>query len=486
MSDRSDDQGGSDRPADRSEPAVGRDSRIGRDSRDADPGTDPSEAALNAAGQAAHSPRVQPQEPPVGRGVPRFGPPGPEGRNAVEVIWQNVWVRAAAYILGALLVLLLVWNTRGAYTFAVTVAIVGFLIAYILNPLTVLLQRLRLSRGMAVLLVYLFLGIFSVVGSVILGQIVAQLGEFLRLIPQAVENLSPYVDRTIAWFEGLPQLLERFGADPDPERIEEGVALVAPILQTGQQMITDFLAGIVITLRDGLERLLSDGSDFIFSGVRSIVSGGVQLFFILLISAYFLYDFPKFGRAAVRYVPVRSREVFLDVRTKTDRVVGGFLRGQVLICVLIGITLWIGLSIIGVPLALSISFFAAIFNIVPYLGPIISTVPAVILGFTVSPLHALGALLVFIIANQLEAHVYAPLVLGKTTNLHPVTVIVSILIGVGLWGVLGAFIAIPIVALSKVLLEDYLLTRPAFASNEGLPEEPRRRGFRLPWPRRRA
>jgi predicted PurR-regulated permease PerM len=406
-------------------------------------------------------------KPQVKRVIQR---PGKREPNALEVAWQNVWVRAATFIVLIILAALLLWHARSGYTFALTVALVGYLLAYILNPLVNFLQRLRIGRPLAVGIVYLLLANLVVIGSVLIGQVVAQMGEFLRLIPAAIDSLQPYLLNLLSWVEGLPALLERFGAEPDPEFAEESVALITPVFETGQQMIADFLAEAVTTLRGLLQRLLSEGSDFLFSGVVSIVSGGVQVFFIILISAYFLYDFPRFSQALLRYVPVRYRSVFVDVRDKTDKVVGGFLRGQVLINLLIGLTLWAGLTIAQVPLALSLSFFAAVFNIIPYLGPIISTVPAVLLALTVSPWSAVGALAVFIIANQLEAHVYAPLVLGKTTNLHPVTVIISILVGVGLFGIIGAFLAIPVVALTKVLLEEYLLHRPDYTEpvEEGL------------------
>lgn len=429
-------------------------------------------------------PASQRRQQPLSPAVPRFGPPGPGGRGAVEVVWGNVWVRAAVYVTMIVLFLLLIWNTRQSYTFAVTVAIVGYLIAYILNPLVNLITRLRLSRGFAVTIVYVLLVIMMIVGSFLLAQVVGQLGEFLKLIPSALEGLTPLVTGFVEWLQGLPQLLQPFGADPDTEFMEDGVAAVTPLVQTAQDMISEYLAEAVTTLRNAFQRLLEGGSDYVLGGVVSIVSGGVQVFFILLISAYFLYDFPRFSRAAVRYVPVRYREVYLDVRSKTDRVVGGFLRGQLLINLVIGVTLWIGFTLLDVPLALTLAFVAALFNIVPYLGPIISSVPAVLLALTVGPWTAVGALVVIVLANQLEAHVYAPLILGKTTNLHPVTVIISILIGVALFGLLGAFIAIPVVALAKVLLEEYLLTTPAFASG-GPPPEPKKQAGRTRLFRRR-
>lgn len=435
----------------------------------------------SAAGRQDRPPA---QQGNLGASTPRFGPPGPGGKGAVEYIFGNVWVRAIAYLLLGVLLLLILWNTRQAYSFAITVAVVGYLLAYILNPLVDMLSRIRIGRGLAVGIVYFLLVIVVIVGSFLLAQVVGQLGEFLRLIPSALEGLTPLVTGIVEWFQGLPQLFERFGADPDTDFLEDGVAAVTPLVQTAQDMISDSLAQAAATLREAFQRLLEGGGDYLVGGVASLVSGGVQVFFILLISAYFLFDFPRFSRATVRYVPVRYREVFLDVRAKTDRVVGGFLRGQVLISLLTGLILWIGFTLLGVPLALTLAFVAALFNIVPYLGPIISSVPAVLLGLTVSPWVAVATLGVILLANQLEAHVFAPMILGKTTNLHPVTVIISILIGVALFGVLGAFIAIPVVALGKVLLEEYLLTTPAFTSNEGLPAEPGRRPPRQPRRRR--
>lgn len=421
----------------------------------------------------------------LGASTPRFGPPGPGGKGAVEYVLGNVWVRAVAYVLIGALILLVLWNTRHSYTFAVTVALVGYLLAYILNPIVTMLTRLRMGRGLAVGIVYFLLLIVVIVGSFLLAQVVGQLGEFLRLIPSALEGLTPLVTGIVEWLQGLPQFFERFGADPSTEFMEDGVAAVTPLVQTAQDMISDSLAQAADTLRTAFQRLLEGGGDYLVGGVASIVSGGVQIFFILLISAYFLFDFPRFSRALVRYVPVRYREVFLDVRAKTDKVVGGFLRGQVLISLLTGVVLWIGFTVLNVPLALTLAFVAALFNIVPYLGPIISSVPAVLLGLTVSPWIAVATLGVILLANQLEAHVFAPMVLGKTTNLHPVTVIISILIGVALFGILGALIAIPVVALVKVILEDYLLTTTAFASSEGLTPEPQRSRPRVRLPRRR-
>ena len=391
---------------------------------------------------------------------------GPETTSSFEYVWRSPWVRASAWslLIAAIVTVLILLFPR--YSFVLTVAIVGFLLAYLLHPLLVLLQRIRIPRVLGVIITYLALLGVGVLGSILIGQIFVQLGNFVQNIPEVVEEAGDTVSNVTSWFSNLLTGFQNFMAG------QVGFESAAGLNETIREQVANMLASAATGMSNMLRNVLSGGSEAIVEGATSIISGATQLVFILLTSAYFLYDFPRFSRAVVRYVPVRYREVFLDVRSKTDRVVGGFLRGQIVINVFIGVTLWIGFTLLGVPLALTLAFVAALFNIVPYLGPIISSVPAVLLALTVSPWTAVGTLAIIIIANQLEAHVYAPPILGKTTNLHPVTVIISILIGVALFGIIGAFIAIPVVALAKVMFEDYLLTTPAFASSLTIEERP--------------
>jgi predicted PurR-regulated permease PerM len=352
---------------------------------------------------------------------------------------------------------------RRGYAFALQVAIIGFIIAYILNPLIEALGRLRVNRGLAVVLVYLVLLQLFVLGSVLLGQVVAQLSEFVRRIPRALENVGAAVTGFQAWLAGaaarLPDFLsERFG-------VEQSDQLAAQV----QQQLTNALSAAVEALANLIEGLVTGGPSLLVTGATSIISTTLQVILILLASAYFLYDFPRFTRNAYRLVPVRWRPLYGDLVRKADGAVGGYMRGQLLITLVLGVLIWVGLSLIGVPLALAISFLAAIFNLVPYLGPIIGVVPAVLLGFTVSPLTAALAVVVFVVANQLEGNVLSPLILSRSTNLHPLTVLLAIMAGIGLLGLVGALLAVPFVALVKILIDDYLLTRPAY--RQDLPVE---------------
>ena len=382
------------------------------------------------------------------------------------MVWRHAWVRAAAYLVLAVLVILVLWSLRSRYAFALQVGVIGFVVAYILNPVVEALGRIRVRRSVATVLVYLAVLQLFVFGSILLAQVVGELGRFINLIPSAVESLGEQFSRLGTWTEGIVERMPPFVTDFLDERL--GIQPDAGELGTqAQDRIARVLESAVQNLLQLFERLLEGGPSALLSGATSIVSTTLQAFLILLASAYFLYDFPRFTANVRRFVPIRWRSVSDDLISKADRAVGGYLRGQLLITSVLGIMIWIGLSLIGIPLATAISFLAAIFNLVPYLGPIVGTIPAVLLGFTVGPWAAVLAVAVFVVANQLEGNVLSPLILSRSVDLHPVTVLLAIMAGLGLLGLLGALLAVPTVAMVKVVLEDYLLTRPAYAGTEG-------------------
>jgi predicted PurR-regulated permease PerM len=381
---------------------------------------------------------------------------------AIEIVWQNPWVRALAYVVGLAFVIYVLWALRGGYAFALQVAIIGFLIAYILNPAVDALSRLKIGRALSVILVYFVLLQLFVLGSVLITQVVAEIDRLVRLLPSAIQNIIPLLEGAGEWLSGwrenLPEFLrERLGVDATEEN---------PTLALIEENLTTFLATQAEQLSSAVRNFVANAGNYLLVGVTGILSTTFQLFMILLASAYFLYDFPRITANVQRYVPLRWRPIYRDLTAKGDRTVGGFIRGQLFISFIVGVIIYLGLSILGVPLALAISFLAAIFNLVPYLGPIVGSIPAILLGFTVSPLTALLVVVVFVIANQIEAHLLAPLVLSKSTNLHPVTVLISILAGAGLLGLLGVLLAVPIVAFAKVILEEYLLKRPPYQDEE--------------------
>lgn len=391
---------------------------------------------------------------------PRFeSVPAEEQRAALAFAWRNPWVRAVAYIALIVLLAVVLWRARSGYAFALQVGVFGLVLAYLLNPVVNLLMRLRLNRVLAVIVTYVLLLILLGLGSLLISRVVAEAANFVNLVPDAFNRLTEIASSAQAWATGwlerLPFIFSDQLGSVDPEGIvgaEIRERLIALFQEWGEAFATL------------LEDLVTRGPTMLFSGASAVISVTLQIALILLASVYFLYDYPRFTANFRRFVPVRYRPVVADIGEKADLAVGGYLRGQLFITSMLGVLIWAGLSIVGVPLATAIAFIAAVFNLVPYLGPVVGAVPAVLLGLTVSPLTALLAVVVFIVANQLEGNLLSPMILSRSTNLHPVTVLLAIMAGLGVYGLVGALLAVPLVALSKVLLEDYVLRRPEFVT----------------------
>ncbi len=380
----------------------------------------------------------------------------PETQTALEYVWQNPWVRATTWvILGAVIITLLVL-LYPRYSFVLWVFLVGFFLAYLLNPLVMRMRRWRIPRAIAVIIVFLILIGIGVLGSLLVAQVFAQLGTFIQEVPQAVQQATSTFSNIGAWFGSLLSGFQNFLAG------QIGFGSADEFTQVLQTQVASILTDAATGFTELMQNLVSGGTGAIVGGAASIISGTAQAIITMLATAYFLWDYPRITANFYRMVPVRYRPIYNDMSSKADKAVGGYIRGQLIITVCMGLLVWIGLAIIGVPLSLAIGFLVGVFNLVPYLGPIIGAVPAVLLALTVSPLTALLAIGVIVVANQLESNLLSPLILSRSVNIHPLTVMLAIIAGLSLFGLVGALLAVPAVSLIKLVLEDYVLTGPAY------------------------
>ena len=320
---------------------------------------------------------------------------------------------------------------------------VGFLVAYTLaylaDPFIVWLERYRVRRALGVLVVYTLFFLFLGLASVLLAEVVVQLSQLSEKVPEIIKPLNN-------WAEKLPGMLRQWVHSPE---IQAVLSHTSASLQT-------LLEGFSDTLVSWLGRLLGSGGNII-AGLAALAGGLVQLFVIFVITGYLMVDFPRVNASLLEALPKPWQPLALELAEKLDRAVGGYIRGQLLVAALVGSVVGIGLALIGVPMAAALGFIAGVFNLVPYLGVVVSIVPALLLALSVGTWHAVGALVVFVLANQLEAHVFSPLILGRATELHPITVVLSILAGSVIAGLWGAMLAVPVVAFIKVLYIEYYL-----------------------------
>jgi predicted PurR-regulated permease PerM len=194
-----------------------------------------------------------------------------------------------------------------------------------------------------------------------------------------------------------------------------------------------------------------------FDSIKQLGSNLLNILLGIIIGFYILKDmeyFKKLTNDSFDVILSKKRnektKLFLD---DVDNVVSKFIRGQLLDGLIVGILSSLGLWIIGLDFPVLIGMTAGIFNIIPYFGPIIGTVPAVIVGLlSGSPIKALFAVLVLLLVQQLDSAIIAPKVVGESVGLHPVFIILSIIVGGAYFGLLGMLLAVPTAGIIKLLI----------------------------------
>jgi predicted PurR-regulated permease PerM len=345
-------------------------------------------------------------------------------------LWGNVYLRFIMLGLGLYLLYWFMGLTRDVWI----ALVVSYLIAYLLNPFVSWIeQRTNRVVGMIALLValLLFIGFIGLLGV----QISNQFSAILLQVPSLLETL-----------QDIPYRLGRL-IDPRFGTTFEQIYLT----------LQGFLGGLVNDFLPRLEGAQGGSSQNIIQTLVLLGGGGAQVGIIFVLSLYFIYNFDRYTRSFIRAFPHRHRPIIEELTTTAGQSVGGYVRGQLLIAVIVGFLTFLGFSFLGVPLALALGVLTGICNLIPYLGPIIAAVPTAIVAFTEGNTQVIGAMLVLIIVNQIDANVISPMVMSQTSEVDPVTVIVAILFGIAFFGLLGAVVAVPFAAFLKVLYTNYYI-----------------------------
>lgn len=345
----------------------------------------------------------------------------------LKQIWANVYLRFILIALGVYLLYRLLVLTEPVWISF----LVAFLLAYLLDPLVSLVAK-RSNRAVGVLAIVacllVFLGLLWLLGI----QIGAQISTFSTQLPNFMETVQDLPYRISRWI------------DPSFGSVFERVYVT---LQSFAQRVTS-------SVLPALENF-SSGQGGLTRSAIGLVGGVTRIVITLVLSAYLLYNFPRYTRSFLRALPHRHRPFVETLVTYAGRSVGGYIRAQLLIAAIVGFLTFIGLSLVGIPLAPALGLLAGLGNLVPFLGPILTAIPTLFLGLLVGGNHVLWALLVLVAVNQLDGHVLSPLIFSRTVELDPVTVIVAIVLGDTLFGLVGAIIAVPVAVFLKVLFSEY-------------------------------
>lgn len=282
----------------------------------------------------------------------------------------------------------------------------ALLLVSILNPFVTKLTKFKIPKGLSITLSYVL--IFGFIGLSV-GSIV-----------------PPLVEETTNLTNSLPGFFQN--AEISKYVNEDVVKQVASQLGSLPGQVVKFIFSI-------------------FNNVLSIVTVAIFSFYLLLVrdkldqNLEFLLGKEK------------SKDVSNLVNTLEVRL-GGWARGQLFLMLSIGILSYIGLLVLGIPYALPLALLAGIFEIVPYIGPIIAAIPAIILGFSISPFLGFAAIGLTILIQQIENYLLVPKIMEKSTGVSPIIILVSLAVGYRLAGIPGMIISIPVVIIIQTFIQE--------------------------------
>lgn len=350
-------------------------------------------------------------------------------KQAVQQVWNNPYSKVFVLLLG----IVIAYFILGAVQPATTIFLVSFALAYLVAPLVGKLKSFKIPRALGVLIVFV-----ALFGSLYVMALIAV--RSLRNAFAVDEDGVAISDTVVNWLESLPATLEGFLPDSIYQLISTPLESLGDLLLQGAEALAPQLESI--------------GAG-VFLALSGTVSGVFQAVMIMIVTAYILYDYPRLSRALVEVVPVPFRARIAELGAHLDHAVGGFVRGQLVVATGVGVLVFVGLTIIGLPGAGFIGLLAGVLNIVPFLGSLIPPIPAVLLAISGGWVQVLLVLVVFLVANQIDNQILTPFILGRTTDLHPVTVILGVVGGFSLYGIVGGIVAVPAMAFIKTLYADY-------------------------------
>ena len=332
------------------------------------------------------------------------------------------WVQLAV-----LPVLLIVgWLLLGKIGEAVFIFVVASLLALVLNPFVRGLQRVKVPRAAAVAIVYLVgVGLLGGAIALIIPPLVTQIRALLDALPGMAQQVG-------AGVHGLQSLANRFHL-----RIN-----VSKDLQSAARSVATYLLG-------ASRSLLGIGVSVARTVTISVI--------IAVISLYMLLDAKRIGRFIVEHFPTGSQEDGLAYVALTQSAVVKYLEAQLLLSAAIGtgtgLTMWVlgltGVFPSGAKYAVAFGGWAGLMEVIPYLGPVLGAIPPVIVALLHAPLTAVWVVLAYVGIQEVEGHIAAPLIMGTRFRVHPLVVIFAVLIGNQLHGIVGMFIAVPLIPLGR-------------------------------------
>ncbi len=285
----------------------------------------------------------------------------------------------------------------------------ALLITAILNPLVTRLSRYKVPRAASVFMAYILL---------------------LAAVAFAVAAIvPPLVDQTSSFIANLPRFMENIGISA---------------------FISDQVTKELLTQLGSLPAQAARLTLSLFSNVLGVVA-------ILVLAFYLLSERGKLEDQLGVLIGEKKKVELVEVMNILESKLGSWAIGQITLMFVVGLATFIGLKLLGIPFSLPLAILAGLFEVIPYIGPIISAIPAVVIGFAMSPVLGIATASLYFLVQQLENYFFVPKIMQRSTGVHPVITLTSLAIGFRLAGIIGILIAVPVYITFQVLSKRFLL-----------------------------
>ncbi|MDO8494940.1 MAG: AI-2E family transporter [bacterium] len=338
-------------------------------------------------------------------------------KGSTRIVYHDVSVYTVTKIVLVLLFFAALYLLRDI----IFILLFAIIIASGITPFANWLDQKKFPRILGVLILYLSLFALALfLLSLVVPFVTGELNQLIKDLPRFINQVSSSLEKAQ---ESSSRYVDLFS------EIQNLLDTSAGYLQASSQSAFNF----VISIFGGL---FSFFAVIVLSFYLSVMRGGIESFIRSIV--------PKEYEAEV-----------LNVWRRSEKKVGKWLQGQLLLALVVGLTVYVTLSIMGIKFALLLGIVAMVLELVPNVGPVLAAIPAVILAFTQSTTLGIWVVVAYVIIQQLENHVLVPIVMGRAVGLNPVVVILALLIGFHLAGIVGMILSVPVAAIIVEILDEF-------------------------------
>lgn len=315
--------------------------------------------------------------------------------------------------------------------------VAGVILAFVVNPAVSFLEEKKIKRKYGVIIVYFTaILILTILLTIVIPKTIQEVSNLLKSVPEIIEVSGKL----------LTNFTEKISSMMNPETSTSMFNLdIKKIIGSFEE----YLLGSINVFQDRLVDYLKNAA----SGVYVVFSKMIRLVLVFIFSFYFTVDKDKYKNILIRNIPKKYKSDIFYVSKRINQALLDFVKGRLLMALFVGFATMVYLLVLGVDFAIVIGAITCIADIIPYIGPFLGFVPAVLFAFIESPIKAVWVAIMFLLLQWVENNILAPKLLSDKTGLNPMLILISIIIGGGTFGVFGMILAVPVVSIILILLD---------------------------------